>query len=99
MQNSKILQAILDGLNQLREDFKRLEKMVDDVDEKLSNKIDSVEEILLARTDKLDQNLTARMDKLGLQIAALEDDAPTNEAFDKLEKRVTKLEKHSFQTA
>ena len=37
-------------------------------------------------------NLTERMDKLGLQIARLEDDAPTIEEFDDLEKRVSKLE-------
>jgi len=34
-----------------------------------------------------------RIDKLGLQIANLEDDAPTIEEFDGLEKRVNKLEK------
>lgn len=35
-----------------------------------------------------------RIDKLGLQVAHLEDDAPTIEEFDHLEKRVGKLEKH-----
>lgn len=34
----------------------------------------------------------ARIDTLGLQIARLEDDSPTIEEFDKLEKRVSKLE-------
>ena len=33
-----------------------------------------------------------RIDKLGLQIVRLEDDAPTIEEFDNLEKRVSKLE-------
>lgn len=34
-----------------------------------------------------------RLDKLGEQIAYLEDNAPTQEAFGKLEKRVNKVEK------
>lgn len=36
--------------------------------------------------------LTARIDKLGMQIARLEDDSPTIEEFDVLDKRVLKLE-------
>ncbi len=37
-----------------------------------------------------------RIDKLGMQLANLEDDAPTIEEFDDLEKRVTKLEHPQF---
>jgi len=44
------------------------------------------------RFDKID----GRIDKLGLQLASLEDDAPTVEEFDKLEGRVTKLEHRQF---
>ena len=40
---------------------------------------------------KVDENGN-RIDKIGLQLAELEDDAPTIKEFDKLEKRVTKLE-------
>lgn len=36
--------------------------------------------------------LLTRLDKIGLAVARLEDDAPTIEEFDKLEKRVTKVE-------
>lgn len=39
-----------------------------------------------------------RIDKLGMQLASLEDDAPTIEEFDDLEKRVTKLEHPQFVT-
>ena len=39
-----------------------------------------------------------RIDKLGRQLANLEDDAPTVEEFDNLEKRVTKLEHPQFTT-
>lgn len=49
---------------------------------------------------KVEQNLSKeikinrkRIDKLGLQLARLEDDTPTVEEFDNLDKRVTKLEK------
>lgn len=38
------------------------------------------------------QNLIKRVDKIGLEVARLEDDAPTVEEFDKLEKRVKKVE-------
>ena len=51
------------------------------LDEKFSGKIDGVEE-----------KLTTRIDKLGLQIANLEDDAPTVEEFDDLTSRVKKIE-------
>ena len=33
-----------------------------------------------------------RIDKLGMQLAELEDDAPTTSELDKVEKRVSKLE-------
>jgi hypothetical protein len=42
---------------------------------------------------KVDEKLTKRMDNLGLQIANLEDDAPTIEEFEGLEKKVTKIQK------
>ena len=44
---------------------------------------------------KTELRLTERIDKLGLQLANLEDDSPTIEEFDGLEKRVSKLEKHA----
>jgi len=46
------------------------------------------------------ERLSGRLDKLGLQIARLEDDSPTIGEFDKLEKRVTKVEnKLQIQTS
>jgi len=47
--------------------------------------------------DKIDTN-GKRIDKLGMQLASLEDDAPTIKEFDSLEKRVTKLEHSQFAT-
>ena len=66
MTDNKMLQAILDGQKELKNDIGRVEKKVE------------------ANGD--------RIDKLGLDLADLSDDAPTNEEFDKLEKRVTKVE-------
>ena len=40
----------------------------------------------------LDEKLTKRIDSLGNTLAVLDDDAPTSEEFDKLEKRVKKIE-------
>lgn len=42
---------------------------------------------------KIDEN-THRIDKLGLQIANIEDDAPTIEEFDQLENRVNIIEQN-----
>lgn len=70
----KMLQAIINGQSTFRQEV--LSK-IDKLDAKLTKKIDQVEE-----------NLTNRMDKLGKQLAYLEDDAPTREEFDDLEKRV-----------
>lgn len=71
MADNKILQSILDGQVQIREDIKRVEKKVGEVE----------------------KNLESRIDTLGFQLANLEDDAPTVEEFDRLEKRVEKIEK------
>lgn len=79
MNDTKILQAILDGQTQIREDLK-----------KLTNE-------LSLRIDNLQKMLTTRIDKLGLQIANLEDDSPTIDQFDDLEKRVSQLEERPTQ--
>lgn len=57
----------------------------------------SIREDIKQVEKKVEEN-GQRIDKLGLQIAHLEDDAPTIEEFDHLEKRVENLEKH-FITA
>lgn len=44
------------------------------------------------KIDKVEKNLTKRIDKLGRQLAYLEDDTPTREEFDNLEKRVDTLD-------
>ncbi len=58
----------------------------------LDKKIDGVEARLTTKIDKLDEKITKRIDKIGISVAELQDDAPTIEEFDKLEKRVKKVE-------
>ncbi len=65
----------------------RISKLQNDMDKKFGD-VDR-------RFDKVDKKfaeLTKRIDKIGLAVARLEDDAPTVEEFDKLEKRVIKVE-------
>lgn len=68
---------------------------------KTNLRLDKLEEEMrkgFKNVNKRIDNLTKRVDKLGLQIAKLEDDTPTIEEFDKLEKRVFKLEQKALQT-
>jgi tetrahydromethanopterin S-methyltransferase subunit G len=44
------------------------------------------------QTKKGFQNVTSRLDKIGKSVAYLEDDTPTIDEFNKLVRRVTKLE-------
>lgn len=70
-------------------DIKMLQSILDKVSS-VDRKVDKGFKDVNKRFDKTDK----RIDKLGLQIARLENDAPTREEHDGLEKRVTKLEHH-----
>jgi len=70
--DTKILQTLVDGQHQIRQDIKQLDKKVDGGFEKVNG----------------------RIDKLGLQLANLEDDAPTIKEFEDLEQKVVKIRKH-----
>ena len=80
MSDTKILQAILDGQNGLKKGMQEVRNDIKEVKEEVK---------------KTEGRLTTRIDKLGLQIARLEDDAPTIDEFEKLAKRVTNLENPS----
>ena len=84
MSDTKILQAILDKV-------KSVDNKVDDVRKDINE--------VKYEAKKTEERLTGRIDKLGLQLAKLEDDAPTIEEFDDLEKRVTKLEHPRFASS
>lgn len=81
----KMLRAIINGQTSFKGE---LLKKIDEVDKRLSGKMDSLD----GKIDRVEENLTKRIDKIGKQLAYLEDDAPTREEFEDLEKRVDKIE-------
>lgn len=88
----QMLRTIINGQSSFRQEVL---KKIDKLDQKLSGRIDNVEESLTERINSVEKNLTERIDRIGTQLAYLEDDAPTREEFDKLEKRVDKIEHKS----
>ena len=80
----KMLQAIIHGQNSLQQS---LEKKIDQVHVEVKE--------LRGQLHTVDNNLTKRIDVIGKAVAYLEDDAPTREEFDGLEKRVEKIEEHT----
>lgn len=80
--NTKMLQTLIDGQASIRSLINdKVGSLKKDI-ERLDIKIDNVED-----------RLTARIDKLGLQIAQLEDDAPTREELEVIDTRLKKVEK------
>lgn len=77
----KMLRAVINGQSAMRQEMLSKISGLNVKVEGLDKKIDGVE-----------MRLTKRIDKLGKQIAYVEDDAPTREEFDGLEKRVQKVE-------
>lgn len=69
-------------------------KILQTILDKVSNLDQKVDKGFKEVNDRLD-GTNNRIDKLGLQLAALEDDAPTVDEFDQLKNRVEKLEKRA----
>lgn len=84
----KMLQAIINGQSATKQE---LAAKIDKVDQKVERLAGSVAG-LDGKIDKVEKRLTERLDKIGMQLAYLEDDAPTREEFDNLETRVDKIE-------
>ncbi|RJQ26351.1 hypothetical protein C4577_03800 [Candidatus Parcubacteria bacterium] len=82
---NKMLRIIINGQSTFRQEvlgkIDKLDKKMDDLRTELKTDIKAIE-----------QNLTERIDKVGKQLAYLEDDTPTREEFDRLTKRVDKME-------
>ena len=78
MTDTKLLQAILDGQASIREEI-------------VGVKVSLQKDIKGVRGEVKEN--TKRLNTIGKQLAYLEDDAPTIEEFEKLKKRVGKLEK------
>jgi hypothetical protein len=82
----KMLRAVINGQSALRDE--------------LTGKFDSIRHGMekgfadaKVHADDIEKRLTARIDRIGKQVAYLEDDAPTREEHEMLEKRVAKVEK------
>src|SRR3989344_2304077 len=82
----KMLRAIISGQSSFRQEV--LSK-IDKLDKKLTGRIDGVEKNLTEKIDRVEN----RLDKIGKSLAYLEDDTPTKEEFDNLEKRVDRMER------
>ena len=89
--SQKMLQAIINGQSSFRQEVL---KKIDKVDEK----VEKLGERLEGRIGEVENNLTDRLDKLGKQLAYLEDDTPTREEYNNLEKRVDKIEQKATST-
>lgn len=87
----KMLRAVINGQSLMKS---QLLDEIRGVDKKLGVKIDNLDK----KIDGVEERLTKRIDKIGLSVAKLQDDAPTIKEFDKLEKRVGKLE-HAVASA
>ena len=81
----KMLRIIINGQSSFRQE---VVTKIDKLDKKLTAKIDTVEKNLSERIDRVEN----RLDGIAKQLAYLEDDTPTREEFNVLEKRVGKLE-------
>ena len=79
--------------NKVMSDTKLLQTILDKVSS-VDKKIDTLGEKVDKRFNKVDK----RLDTIGMSVARLEDDSPTIEEFDGLEKRVNKLEKQTAST-
>ena len=81
----KMLRVIINGQSLMKSE---LIDEIQKVDKKLSGRMDSLDK----KVDGVEERLTKRIDKLGKSLAYLEDDTPTREEYDGLDKRVGKLE-------
>lgn len=81
----KMFRTLVNGQSAMKQELLREIKKVD---KKLSGRIDS----LSNKTEQGFKEVNKRLDKIGKSVAYLEDDAPTVDEFDKIEKRVKKLE-------
>ena len=89
--DKKMLQMVLNGQSLTRDEmrkwFEKVYKKFDEVDKKFDE--------VYKKIDGTELRLTKRIDRIGLDLASLSDDTPTLEEFDKLEKKVSKIQKQA----
>lgn len=84
----KMLQAIINGQSTLKQELLSKIDKVDQKVDKLGEKVGGLDR----KIDGVEKRLTERLNKIGRQLAYLEDDAPTRDEFNNLEKRVDNIE-------
>ena len=93
-----MLRAIINGQSAMKSEILgkigKLDGKIEQLDKKLTNRIDKLEK----KANIGFKGINGRIDKLGKSLAYLEDDTPTRDEFDNLEKRVTNAE-HSTASA
>ena len=82
---NKMLRTIINGQSAIKSE---LIAKIDKLDKKLANRIDVLEKNM---NDDF-KEVNKRIDVIGLHLEKVDEDTPTIEEFDKLEKRVTKVE-------
>lgn len=82
----EMLHVIINGQSAMKSE---LLKKIGDLDEKLGGRIDSLE----SKVDDGFKKVNERLDNIGASVAYLEDDTPTREEHNKLEKRMRRVEK------
>lgn len=87
---NKMLRAIMNGQSAMKAELLGKIEIIDEKIDRLDKKIDSVK--LELKNDL--KKLTKRINVIGLSEARLEDDTPTREEFDKLERKVDILSKN-----
>ena len=83
----KMLQTIINGQSTLKQELLSEIGKVDKKVDRLGEKVEGLD----GKMDGVENRLTERLDKIGKQLAYLEDDTPTREEYDDLEKKVTKI--------
>lgn len=88
--DKKMLRVIINGQSAMKQELLgEIKKSKTELKKEINKNA-----ILISKNTKLINKNGERIDKIGLQVAWLEDDAPTIKEFDSLEKRVGKLEKN-----
>lgn len=91
-ETKKMLQAIINGQSSMKSELLQKIEKLDLRMDKLDKKVDSLDK----KIDGVETRLTKRIDNMGRHLAYLDDDSPTREEYEGLEKRVRKLEQKNL---
>jgi len=99
MSDTKLIQEVLKKITSMDSRMESMDSRITSMDSRITSmdsRIGSMDKKMDRGFDEVKVMISengGRLDKLGLQLAELEDDAPTREEHDKLEDRVKDLER------